>query len=91
MNSVRIYIEFSLPFKKQLKKLNPKIIKKLNNLLKILAENPYNPKLKTHKLRGKLKNKYAFYVSPNIRVIFTYINKTTVLLIGIGSHDDLYR
>ena len=91
MKSVRVNIEFSPIFKKRLKKLNPQALNKLPKLFKIFRINPFNAKLKTHKLRGKLKNTYAFYITPNIRIIFKFLNKSTVVFIDIGTHNQVYR
>lgn len=91
MKPVPVNIEFSPQFKKRLKKIHPQILTKLPRLFKILNSNPCDPKLKTHKLSGKLKNKYAFSVESNIRIIFKFLSKNTVLLIDIGTHDQVYR
>lgn len=50
-------------------------------------DNPENPKLKTHKLRGKLQNCLSFYLRDGYRVLFEYLGDQTVDLLDIGSHD----
>lgn len=87
-------IEFSASFSRKLKKLkkqNPQIAKRLPSLLKTLQLNTFHPKLKTHKLTGRLKNRYAFSVTSSIRIVFQLIDKTTAILIDIGTHDQVYR
>jgi len=44
----------------------------------------------THKLSGKLRGLWAFSCDYDCRVIFKFINKENVLLIDIGSHDEVY-
>jgi len=56
----------------------------------MFSENPFNVKLKTHKLSGTLKDCWAFSVDYNFRIIFKFIDKNKVLLIDIGSHDEVY-
>ena len=49
-------------------------------------------KLKVHKLKGVLKNTYAFSVNRKIRILFEYgKNKEEAILLTIGSHDMCYR
>lgn len=92
MTGKTVKIEFSSPFKRRLKRLNPKIRKKLPELMVIFSGDPFNRRLKTHQLAGRLKNKYAFSLAPNLRIIFTFIdNNKTALFIDIGSHDQVYR
>lgn len=46
--------------------------------------------LKVHKLHGPLKDRYSFSVNYKIRIVFRYISKNEVVLLGVGSHD-LYK
>ena len=54
------------------------------------AKDPFHPRLRTHKLTGRLKGLWAFSVSFDCRVIFQFLNKTEILLIDIGGHDEVY-
>ena len=63
--------------------------------LKILEQDPFNPKLKSHKLQGVLEDNWACSVSYDLRIIFTFVqnlsnNETEILLINIGSHEEVY-
>ena len=51
---------------------------------------PFHPSLYTHKLSGNLTDCYAFYLKDGFRVLFDFVERDTVLLVNIGSHDD-YR
>lgn len=51
---------------------------------------PFHPQLKTHKLKGALKDFYSFTIEYNLRVIFYFISDTEVVLEDIGSHDEVY-
>lgn len=43
--------------------------------------------LKVHKLHGPLKNFYSFSVNYEIRIVFEYLSKKEVALLGVGDHD----
>lgn len=54
------------------------------------SKNPFNKKIKTHKLTGKLQGLWAFSVDYDCRVIFNFLGKSEVLLVDIGGHDEVY-
>jgi len=84
-------IEYSPRFFKQFKKL-PKEVKEYAVLCeKIFRNNPFDPKLKTHKLHGKMKEYWAFSISYNYRIGFTFVNGSLVRFHAMGTHDDIYR
>lgn len=87
-----IKIHSGTSFKKAYKK-NIKNEKDKNDfkiLLGLFAEDPFNPKLKTHKLSGKLKGLYAFSCGYDCRVIFKFLDSENVLLVDIGKHEEVY-
>ena len=88
---IEIFIDegFKRSYRKIIKN-NINIKNKFKEKLELLRENPYHPFLKTHKLGGNLQDYMAFSIDYNIRVIFKFIDNTTVLLIDIGSHDTIY-
>lgn len=80
---------------KQITKNNPELKQNIVNTLKLLQENPSNPKLKTHKLQGKLKGYWASLIEYDCRIIFGFTNnpennEVVIVLIDIGTHDDVY-
>lgn len=65
--------------------------KKFWSTLRIFGENPFDSKLKTHKLTGKLSGLWAVTVDYDCRIVFKFYKETNeVLLIDIGSHDEVY-
>ena len=56
----------------------------------VFCQDPFDPKLRTHKLTGKLKDLWAFSVSHDCRIIFKFVGSEGVLLIDIGSHEEVY-
>ena len=80
-------IEYSTNFVKQFRKLNPQLQKQAIKAEKLFKKDPFAPKLKTHKLTGKLKSLWAFSINYKDRVIFEFMGKGKVLFYKIGSHD----
>ena len=87
---------WSSNFKRSLKKItlkNPALKKKLHSTIILLQQNPFEPKLHTHKLKGELKDCWACYVEYDIRIVFTFVigpSDQEILLLDIGSHDEVY-
>ncbi len=80
-------------FKRNYKKKifrNAELKSKFNQSIKVFSEDPFNVKLKTHKLSGTLKDCWAFSIDYDCRIIFKFLDKNKVLLIDIGSHDEIY-
>ena len=60
------------------------------NSIEIFVTNPFDKSLKIHKLSGRLKGLWAFSIDYNYRVIFDFIDNKNVLLIDIGTHEQVY-
>lgn len=60
------------------------------NAVESFSKNPFNPHLRTHKLTGKLEGLWAFSVDYNRRVVFKFASENEILLIDIGTHDEVY-
>ena len=58
--------------------------------MELFLASPFSPQLRTHKLSGKLKELWAFSVDEDCRVVFEFLGEDKVLLIDIGSHDEVY-
>lgn len=54
---------------------------------KIFRKNPRDTSLKTHKLHGKLKGCFAFWIDYRYRIIFTFDSERTVTFHAIGGHE----
>jgi addiction module RelE/StbE family toxin len=81
-----IKIYFHPQFKKSYKKLPLTIKKKAEIKEKLFRENPFHPALKTHKLKGKLKDIWSFSVDNKYRIIFIFDNNDVIFL-DIGGHE----
>jgi addiction module RelE/StbE family toxin len=81
---------FKKEFKKRIKSTNAE--KEFWNKLEIFISDPFDPRLRTHKLSGKLKNLWSFSIEFNIRVIFFFTDNKPkkAVFIDIGTHREVY-
>ncbi len=56
----------------------------------MFEKDPFCQKLRTHKLRGKLKGLWAFSITYDYRIVFSFLSETDALLIDVGTHDEVY-
>lgn len=85
-----IKIEKHRIFKGYYKKLSVKQKIIFNQRIVLFIKNPRNPLLKVHKLHGNLNNTYAFSLGGDLRVIFIWISKKHIVLLKIGTHNQVY-
>lgn len=74
-------------------KKRPDLASNIQDTLNALCTDPFQPQLKTHKLKGELKDSYACSAGYDLRIIFKlvqYEQKQAILLESIGSHDEVY-
>jgi mRNA-degrading endonuclease YafQ of YafQ-DinJ toxin-antitoxin module len=56
----------------------------------LFIEDPYHTQLRTHKLKGILKDFYSFSINYDLRVIFYFASDNEVIFENIGNHDEVY-
>ena len=80
-------IRYRNRFLREYKNLSP-IIKDVAKKKEIIFRNdPFDPRLKTHKLNGHLEGFLAFSISQKYRVIFSFVGKNVVEFYSIGNHN----
>jgi len=62
----------------------------LHDRLSFFKEDIFDKRLKTHRLKGNLKDYYAFSISYSDRIVFKILKDNSVYFIDIGSHDICY-
>ncbi len=77
MKILRSHTTLNLP-----EKIKIKAIKKI----KLFENDCFNRTLKTHKLKGILKEFWSFSIDKNYRVIFKFLLNQEVIYYRIGSH-----
>jgi len=82
-------------FKKTAKKFvkgHPDLKMRLAEVLRKLETDPSQPSLKIHALKGGLAGLHAVSLTHSYRITLTLkITDKEIVLIDIGSHDDVYR
>ena len=83
-------IKTSGKFERRYKRLPPRV-KELEKKKEIIFRaDPFAPQLKTHKLQGRDKDSWAFYIDYKYRIKFIFISDTEVLFIDAGTHNEVY-
>lgn len=88
------YILYDFAFEKKFNKYKAQLTdaerKRLRERLEIFKGDVFDKRLKTHKLRGSLRNYYAFSISYSNRIVFKILDDEGVYFIDVGSHDVCY-
>jgi len=74
-------------FVRQLKNLEVELQQEVFEKIELFKEKTNHKQLKVHKLYGRLKNRYSFYVNYKTRIVFIYLNKKEVVLLAVGDHS----
>lgn len=83
-------IYYSSKFAKEYRKLPKKIKSLAEKREQIFRLNPLDPRLKTHKLSGKLQEFWSFSIDYQHRIIFEFLDSKTVWFLSVGTHQ-IYR
>ena len=83
-------IDYSLNFKKRIRKLPKSIVEKFYIRLKLFEKDRFNPILNNHKLHGEYEGSNSINITGDFRAIFKYINENYILFSDIGTHPELY-
>jgi mRNA-degrading endonuclease YafQ of YafQ-DinJ toxin-antitoxin module len=80
---------------KRLVRQNPQLRSAIEETLQQLAEDPFNPSLRSHKLKGDLADRWSCSIDYSNRILFKFVtnadsNEEEILLLTLGSHDDVY-
>lgn len=77
---------------KKFSEQHPELRGKFAAILRDLETDPFQPHLKFHNLTGKLKGIQAVSLTHSYRITLTVmITEKEIVLLDIGSHDEVYR
>jgi len=82
-----VKVSYSPKYVRQYRKLSWDIQELAAKKGEIFCIDPFDPRLKTHKLSGELEGFWAFSVNYSYRIIFKFAAKKTALFFEIGDHD----
>ena len=80
---------FERNFRKRFKGRTP-LQEKFWQRVEIFLENPFDSRLRTHKLTGSLIELWSFSIEYDIRVVFYFVADDKVVFVDIGTHDEVY-
>jgi mRNA-degrading endonuclease YafQ of YafQ-DinJ toxin-antitoxin module len=85
---------FTDSYKKRAKrfaKKHPELAGQYRKVLYLLKENPQHPSLRLHLLKGQLQDVHSVSINMSYRITLELlITEKEIILINIGSHDDVY-
>ena len=74
-------------------KKQPQLAQNIQETLELLCIDPFQTRLRTHKLKGELKDSYACSAGYDLRIIFKFVEYDrlqAILLESIVTHDEVY-
>lgn len=80
-------VQYSPHFTRLYKKLTFELRRDAKVKEKVFRADPFDPRLKTHKLSGRLEGLYAFSISHSHRIIFEFVKNDLARFHEIGTHD----
>jgi len=73
-------------------KRHPDLKPRFSDILTDLQKDPFQPHLRLHPLTGKLSGCHAISLTYSYRITLTLLlTENEVILLDIGSHDEVYR
>jgi addiction module RelE/StbE family toxin len=78
---------------RRLVKRHPEAAPLLQEALEALAEDAFQPAMKTHKLKGEMRGSWASSVGYDLRIVFEFVQHEgaeAILLQTIGTHEEVY-
>ncbi|MGH7195627.1 MAG: type II toxin-antitoxin system RelE/ParE family toxin [Candidatus Saccharimonadales bacterium] len=82
-------VAYSKHFIKQAKKLDPNIKQKLQIAIREFTEDPLQPSLHNHQLKGKFKDYRSINITGDIRALYLP-QADKAVFDAVGTHSQLY-
>ena len=86
-----ITVVYTPSFVREFNKLPKALQEEIKERIAIFEQDPRNPMLKTHKLRGKLRKYWSFSVNYRCRIVFEHDSKTRIALLSVGGHNVYHK
>jgi len=72
-------------------KKHPDLKDRYRKTLKLLMQNPFHPSLRLHALRGDLSGLHSASITMQYRITLELeIREQEIILVNVGSHDEIY-
>lgn len=66
------------------------LLEKIRHLINIFIKNTEDTRLHNHALKRRMKGKFAFSITGDIRIIYEWLGKNTIRFLAIGGHKKVY-
>lgn len=80
-------IEYTSRFEREAKRVSRELRPHVEERVHLFRNNPFDPRLKTHKLTGSLREFWSFSIDYRNRIMFEFLGKGRVLFHSIGDHS----
>ncbi len=87
-------IELSGKFDRMYKDLinrNSHLRREITKRVILFKRNPNDSRLCNHALRKRMKGKFAFSITDDIRIVYEWLGKNTVRFLAVGTHNKVYK
>ena len=86
-----IYTKSYLKRATKFAKRHPDLLAQYEKALKLLELNPFHPSLRLHRLSGSLSDLHSISIHISYRITLEFlIEDGKIILVNIGSHDEVY-
>ena len=83
-------IRYTSKFERNFKNLPRNVQKKSFKIEQIFRQDPFHPSLKTHRLKGPMREFYSFSIDYHYRIVFAFEDSNEVTFVDCGDHS-VYR
>lgn len=81
---------FGKDFEKAYKKLQSKVMHKVDERVILFTQNPFDPVLNDHALAGRWTGYRSINVSGDLRAVLELLDEQTAFFVAFGTHSQLY-
>ena len=78
-------------FEKKYVKLSPKLKERFKERRNVFLEKPLHPQLNNHPLTGNRAGQWSINITGDIRAVYIFEGKDTIVFIDIDLHSNLYE
>jgi addiction module RelE/StbE family toxin len=93
LNHLLVYTPSFIRAARRLTARTPRLAEDLKAAIELLESNPFAPSLRSHKLKGELKEYWACSAGYDLRIVLRFglsNGHKAVFLQTVGTHDEVY-
>ncbi len=83
-------VYFHKNFDKQCKKLRPSKKRKVEERIQLFLEDPFNPLLDNHSLKGKYVDYRSINIAGDLRALYKFLSEDECIFVTVDTHSNLY-